>query len=103
MGSRVGIRRGADDTMHILVDGEDMGPAATGIAKVSLRTCLVLGSGLLVEGLVLTSGFLGLAFPECVGCVGSIRASTECVHCPLHKAGGTSRHPATFSPLRHWQ
>ncbi|XP_064438610.1 neuralized-like protein 4 isoform X2 [Mirounga angustirostris] len=33
VGSRVGIRRGADDTMHILVDGEDMGPAATGIAK----------------------------------------------------------------------
>lgn len=34
VGSRVGIRRGADDTMHILVDGEDMGPAATGVAKV---------------------------------------------------------------------
>uniref|UniRef100_A0A452RIF7 Neuralized-like protein 4 n=1 Tax=Ursus americanus TaxID=9643 RepID=A0A452RIF7_URSAM len=33
VGSRVGIRRGADDTMHVLVDGEDMGPAATGIAK----------------------------------------------------------------------
>ncbi|ELK31785.1 Neuralized-like protein 4 [Myotis davidii] len=33
VGSRVGIRRGADDSMHILVDGEDMGPAATGIAK----------------------------------------------------------------------
>ncbi|XP_077021862.1 neuralized-like protein 4 isoform X3 [Tamandua tetradactyla] len=33
VGSRVGVRRGADDTMHILVDGEDMGPAATGIAK----------------------------------------------------------------------
>ncbi|MEJ1273153.1 neuralized E3 ubiquitin protein ligase 4 [Cricetulus griseus] len=33
VGSRVGIRRGTDDTMHILVDGEDMGPAATGIAK----------------------------------------------------------------------
>ncbi|XP_021093999.1 neuralized-like protein 4 isoform X5 [Heterocephalus glaber] len=33
VGSHVGIRRGADDTMHILVDGEDMGPAATGIAK----------------------------------------------------------------------
>ncbi|XP_073091014.1 neuralized-like protein 4 isoform X4 [Manis javanica] len=33
VGSRVGICRGADDTMHILVDGEDMGPAATGVAK----------------------------------------------------------------------
>ncbi|XP_012868581.1 PREDICTED: neuralized-like protein 4, partial [Dipodomys ordii] len=33
VGSRVGIRRGTDDTMHILVDGEDMGPAASGIAK----------------------------------------------------------------------
>ncbi|XP_053425787.1 neuralized-like protein 4 isoform X2 [Nycticebus coucang] len=33
VGSHVGVRRGADDTMHILVDGEDMGPAATGIAK----------------------------------------------------------------------
>ncbi|XP_036884250.1 neuralized-like protein 4 isoform X4 [Sturnira hondurensis] len=33
VGSRVGIRRGTDDSMHVLVDGEDMGPAATGIAK----------------------------------------------------------------------
>ncbi|XP_054431724.1 neuralized-like protein 4 isoform X4 [Pteronotus mesoamericanus] len=33
VGSRVGVRRGTDDSMHILVDGEDMGPAATGIAK----------------------------------------------------------------------
>ncbi|XP_036077913.1 neuralized-like protein 4 isoform X5 [Rousettus aegyptiacus] len=33
VGSRVGIRRGTDDTMHIVIDGEDMGPAATGIAK----------------------------------------------------------------------
>uniref|UniRef100_A0A8D2LDW4 NHR domain-containing protein n=1 Tax=Varanus komodoensis TaxID=61221 RepID=A0A8D2LDW4_VARKO len=33
VGSRVGVRRGADDTMHILIDGEDMGPAATGVAK----------------------------------------------------------------------
>lgn len=39
----MGIRRGADDTMHILVDGEDMGPAATGIAKVGLRRFLGLG------------------------------------------------------------
>lgn len=46
VGSRVGIRRGADDTMHILVDGEDMGPAATGIAKVSLSCFLVLWSRL---------------------------------------------------------
>ncbi|XP_023385629.1 neuralized-like protein 4 isoform X2 [Pteropus vampyrus] len=33
VGSRVGIRRGTDDTMHIVIDGEDMGPAATGVAK----------------------------------------------------------------------
>lgn len=39
----MGIRRCADDTMHILVDGEDMGPAATGIAKVDLRASLNLG------------------------------------------------------------
>lgn len=103
MGSRVGIRRGADDTMHILVDGEDMGPAATGIAKVGLRADLVSGSGLLVGDLVLTSDFLGFVFPECVGCVGSLWASAKCVHCQLHEAGGTRRHPATFSQLRHWQ
>lgn len=29
------MRRGADDSMHILVDGEDMGPAACGVAKVT--------------------------------------------------------------------
>ncbi|XP_038624144.1 neuralized-like protein 4 [Tachyglossus aculeatus] len=33
VGSRVGVFRGADDTMHIRLNGEDMGPAATGIAK----------------------------------------------------------------------
>ncbi|XP_029862622.1 LOW QUALITY PROTEIN: neuralized-like protein 4 [Aquila chrysaetos chrysaetos] len=33
VGNRLGVRRGPDDTMHILVDGEDMGPAATGVAK----------------------------------------------------------------------
>uniref|UniRef100_A0A8D0HP83 Neuralized E3 ubiquitin protein ligase 4 n=1 Tax=Sphenodon punctatus TaxID=8508 RepID=A0A8D0HP83_SPHPU len=33
VGSRVGVKRCADDTMHILIDGEDMGPAATGVAK----------------------------------------------------------------------
>ncbi|XP_067171107.1 LOW QUALITY PROTEIN: neuralized-like protein 4 [Apteryx mantelli] len=33
VGNRVGVKRCADDSMHILVDGEDMGPAATGVAK----------------------------------------------------------------------
>ncbi|XP_029436283.1 neuralized-like protein 4 isoform X1 [Rhinatrema bivittatum] len=33
MGNRVGVKRCADDTMHILINGEDMGPAATGVAK----------------------------------------------------------------------
>ncbi|CAM2110649.1 unnamed protein product [Caretta caretta] len=33
VGNRVGVKRCADDTMHILVDGEDMGPATTGVAK----------------------------------------------------------------------
>ncbi|GCB77916.1 hypothetical protein scyTo_0020623, partial [Scyliorhinus torazame] len=37
VGNRVGVKRAADDTMHILVDGEDMGVAAAGIAKVSDR------------------------------------------------------------------
>lgn len=45
MGSRVGIRRGTDDTMHIVIDGEDMGPAATGIAKVDPKVALDSGSG----------------------------------------------------------
>uniref|UniRef100_A0A8V5GTX4 Uncharacterized protein n=1 Tax=Melopsittacus undulatus TaxID=13146 RepID=A0A8V5GTX4_MELUD len=38
VGNRLGVRRGPDDSMHILVDGEDMGPAATGVAKVTLAT-----------------------------------------------------------------
>ncbi|XP_035265364.1 neuralized-like protein 4 isoform X1 [Anguilla anguilla] len=32
-GNRVGVKRCSDDTMHILIDGEDMGPAATAVAK----------------------------------------------------------------------
>lgn len=42
----MGIRRGADDTMHVLVDGEDMGPAATGVAKVGIKAALGLGNEL---------------------------------------------------------
>uniref|UniRef100_A0ABM5GQC4 Neuralized-like protein 4 n=1 Tax=Pogona vitticeps TaxID=103695 RepID=A0ABM5GQC4_9SAUR len=33
VGSRIGVKRCTDDTMHVLIDGEDMGPAATGVAK----------------------------------------------------------------------
>ncbi|XP_054850527.1 neuralized-like protein 4 [Eublepharis macularius] len=33
VGSRVGVKHCTDDSMHILIDGEDMGPAATGVAK----------------------------------------------------------------------
>ncbi|XP_043932154.1 neuralized-like protein 4 [Protopterus annectens] len=33
VGNRVGVKRCGDDTMHILIDGEDMGPAATGVSK----------------------------------------------------------------------
>uniref|UniRef100_A0A670Z1B4 Neuralized-like protein 4 n=1 Tax=Pseudonaja textilis TaxID=8673 RepID=A0A670Z1B4_PSETE len=33
VGSRVGVKRCTDDTMHVLIDGEDMGAAATGVAK----------------------------------------------------------------------
>lgn len=35
VGNRVGVKRCNDDTMHIFIDGEDMGPAATAIAKVT--------------------------------------------------------------------
>ncbi|XP_053318739.1 LOW QUALITY PROTEIN: neuralized-like protein 4 [Spea bombifrons] len=33
VGSRLGVRRDSDDTLHILINGEDMGPAACGIPK----------------------------------------------------------------------
>uniref|UniRef100_A0A8C5WRF5 Neuralized E3 ubiquitin protein ligase 4 n=1 Tax=Laticauda laticaudata TaxID=8630 RepID=A0A8C5WRF5_LATLA len=33
VGSRVGVKHCTDDTMHVLIDGEDMGAAATGVAK----------------------------------------------------------------------
>ncbi|KAG8006156.1 Neuralized-like protein 4 [Nibea albiflora] len=33
VGNRVGVKRCSDDTMHIFIDGEDMGPAATAVAK----------------------------------------------------------------------
>ncbi|XP_041037273.1 neuralized-like protein 4 isoform X1 [Carcharodon carcharias] len=33
VGNRVGVKRASDDTMHVLVDGEDMGVAGAGIAK----------------------------------------------------------------------
>lgn len=32
----MGVRRGVDDTMYILVDGEDMGFVVIGIVKVDL-------------------------------------------------------------------
>uniref|UniRef100_A0A7N6A0U2 Neuralized-like protein 4 n=1 Tax=Anabas testudineus TaxID=64144 RepID=A0A7N6A0U2_ANATE len=33
VGNRVGVKRCSDDTMHIFIDGEDVGPAATAVAK----------------------------------------------------------------------
>ncbi|KAJ3585717.1 hypothetical protein NHX12_014436 [Muraenolepis orangiensis] len=33
VGNRVGVKRCSDDTMHVFIDGEDMGPAATAVAK----------------------------------------------------------------------
>ncbi|XP_037118336.1 neuralized-like protein 4 isoform X2 [Syngnathus acus] len=33
VGNRVGVKRCGDDTMHVFIDGEDMGPAATAVAK----------------------------------------------------------------------
>ncbi|MCJ8738832.1 hypothetical protein PDJAM_G00040230 [Pangasius djambal] len=33
VGNRVGVKRCSDDTMHVFIDGEDMGPAATAMAK----------------------------------------------------------------------
>uniref|UniRef100_A0A3Q3NP69 Neuralized-like protein 4 n=1 Tax=Labrus bergylta TaxID=56723 RepID=A0A3Q3NP69_9LABR len=33
VGNRVGVKRCSDDTMHIFIDGEDMGPAATAVSK----------------------------------------------------------------------
>ncbi|XP_062858914.1 neuralized-like protein 4 isoform X1 [Trichomycterus rosablanca] len=33
VGNRVGVKRCSDDTMHIFIDGEDMGAAATTVAK----------------------------------------------------------------------
>ncbi|XP_011485805.1 neuralized-like protein 4 isoform X1 [Oryzias latipes] len=33
VGNRVGVKRCNDDTMHIFINGEDMGPAATAVAK----------------------------------------------------------------------
>lgn len=38
VGNRVGVKRCSDDTMHIFIDGEDMGPAATAVAKVCIHT-----------------------------------------------------------------
>lgn len=38
VGNRVGVKRCSDDTMHIFIDGEDMGSAATAVAKVSCGT-----------------------------------------------------------------
>lgn len=95
----MGIRRGADDSMHIIVDGEDMGPAATGIAKVDPRLALDPGGGVMVFHSSPTSG--SCVPPERVGCVGSIRASAECVYCQFHKARGARRHPASFPQLGH--
>uniref|UniRef100_A0AAY5EGW9 Neuralized-like protein 4 n=1 Tax=Electrophorus electricus TaxID=8005 RepID=A0AAY5EGW9_ELEEL len=33
VGNRVGVKRCSDDTMHIFIDGEDMGSAATAVSK----------------------------------------------------------------------
>ena len=35
--NRVGVKRCTDGTMHVYINGEDMGVAATNVPKVSLR------------------------------------------------------------------
>lgn len=45
VGNRVGVKRCSDDTMHIFIDGEDMGSAATAVAKVSWHICIARTSG----------------------------------------------------------
>ncbi|OCT59664.1 hypothetical protein XELAEV_18001087mg [Xenopus laevis] len=58
VGSRLGVRRDSDDTLHILMNGEDMGPAACGIPKAvyvvldihgSITALSTLSSSLLEE------------------------------------------------------
>ena len=46
VGNRVGVKRCSDDTMHIFLDGEDMGPAATAVAKVDTHAVHVYNSKL---------------------------------------------------------
>lgn len=97
----MGICRGADDTMHILVDGEDMGPAATGVAKVDPGASLGSGSGIGLSHLPLPPA--SHAIPERVGHIGSLWASADCIDCQLHKARGAGRHPAAIPQLGHRQ
>ncbi|XP_075434096.1 neuralized-like protein 4, partial [Ascaphus truei] len=40
VGSRLGVRRANDDTLHILIDGEDMGAAASGLPRCGVYAVL---------------------------------------------------------------
>uniref|UniRef100_A0A8B9PAZ3 NHR domain-containing protein n=1 Tax=Apteryx owenii TaxID=8824 RepID=A0A8B9PAZ3_APTOW len=83
VGNRVGVKRCADDSMHILVDGEDMGPAATGVAKVGPAWSLDPSRRAMGQPLTPSWGR------------GSRGAALE----PPHRAGGAEPAPAPMTFL----
>jgi len=42
-GNRVGVRQDGDGNLHFLLNGEDMGVAATNLPKVGVRNMALMG------------------------------------------------------------
>lgn len=97
-GNRVGVKRCSDDTMHIFVDGEDMGPAATAVAKV--QAALLVCSAKLTRGCHSSSLLL---LPECVRGFGLVRADNSRVHCELDSDRGHGKCQGSVALLRKLQ
>ncbi|XP_071656242.1 neuralized-like protein 4 isoform X2 [Patagioenas fasciata] len=93
VGNRLGLLRGLDDSVHVLVDGHDLGPAATAVAKNAVVALDLYGR---VTAVTIVSGGRGQAGGGASAgpspCASPCPSPTACSP-PAPIAGG----PPTFS------
>lgn len=101
VGNRVGVKRCNDDTMHIFIDGEDMGPAATAVAKVTHS--LTHSHDTKTNDSTKPSSTVFLLLAECLRRFGPLRADNGGVHRQLLADGGHGERQGAVAVLGQLQ
>lgn len=94
----MGVKRCSDDTMHIFIDGEDMGPAANAVAKVRFTS-----SNAHMYFLNMCSVLVFSPFSECVCSAGPVWEDNSRVHRQLLLDGGRGECEGDVAVLRELQ